>query len=147
VLRDSETSRNAAHDFKELMRKRLVEKPELLEKIVPDFPPHCRRLTPGPGYLEAITKPNVSFIQTPISHFTDDGIVTQDGVHRPVDAVICSTGANVDFSPPFPVVAGDYDLCRDWRPDGKFGWPYSYIGVATPGFPNLSHLAGKSLAT
>jgi cation diffusion facilitator CzcD-associated flavoprotein CzcO len=97
------------------MRKRLVENPELLEKIVPDFPPHCRRLTPGPGYLEAITKPNVSFIQTPISHFTEDGIVTQDGVHRPVDAVICSTGANVDFSPPFPIVAGDYDLSRDWR--------------------------------
>jgi cation diffusion facilitator CzcD-associated flavoprotein CzcO len=146
VLRDSETSKNAARDFKELMRKRLVEKPELLDQIVPDFPPHCRRLTPGPGYLEAITKPNVSFIQTPISHFTEDGIVTQDGVHRPVDAVICSTGANVDFSPPFPVIAGDYDLSRDWRPDGKFGWPYSYIGVATPGFPNLLHLAGEWLA-
>ncbi|KAI4774946.1 FAD/NAD(P)-binding domain-containing protein [Aureobasidium sp. EXF-3400] len=146
VLRDSETSKNAARDFKELMRKRLVEKPELLDQIVPDFPPHCRRLTPGPGYLEAITKPNVSFIQTPISHFTEEGIVTQDGIHRPVDAVICSTGANVDFSPPFPVVAGDYDLSRDWRPDGKFGWPYSYIGVATPGFPNLLHLAGPNAA-
>ncbi|KAH0287853.1 FAD/NAD(P)-binding domain-containing protein [Aureobasidium namibiae CBS 147.97] len=146
VLRDSETSKNAARDFKELMRKRLVEKPELLDQIVPDFPPHCRRLTPGPGYLEAITKPNVSFIQTPISHFTEDGIVTKDGIHRSVDAVICSTGANVDFSPPFPVVAGDYDLSRDWRPDGKFGWPYSYIGVATPGFPNLLHLAGPNAA-
>ncbi|THY00783.1 FAD/NAD(P)-binding domain-containing protein [Aureobasidium pullulans] len=146
VLRDSETSKNAARDFRELMRKRLVDKPELLDQIVPDFPPHCRRLTPGPGYLEALTKPNVAFIQTPISHFTHNGIVTQDGVHRPVDAVICSTGANVDFSPPFPIIAGDLDLSRDWKPDGKFGWPYSYIGLATPGFPNLLQLHGPNAA-
>ncbi|KAI5194210.1 FAD/NAD(P)-binding domain-containing protein [Aureobasidium subglaciale] len=146
VLRDSETSKNSARDFKELMRKRLVERPELLDQIVPDFPPHCRRLTPGPGYLEALTKPNVSFIQTPISHFTKDGIVTQDGVHRPTDAVICSTGANVDFAPPFPIIAGEFDLSKDWRPDGRFGWPYSYIGIATPGFPNLLHLHGPNAA-
>lgn len=65
--------------------------------------------------------------------FTADGIVTVDGVHRPVDAVICSTGANVDYAPPFPITSGDLDLSRDWRPDGKFGWPYSYLGISTPG--------------
>lgn len=65
--------------------------------------------------------------------FTADGIVTVDGVHRPVDAVICSTGANVNYAPPFPITSGDLDLSRDWRPDGKFGWPYSYLGISTPG--------------
>ena len=143
ILRDSDTTRKGAETFKQIMRERLGDDAELLEKMVPDFPPFCRRLTPGPGYLEAITKDNLTFIQDPIDHFTEDGIVTKDGVHRPVDAVICSTGANVDFAPPFPIVAGDYDLSRDWKPNGKFGFPYSYLGLFTPHFPNIAYILGK----
>jgi len=145
-IADSEVTKNATQKFTELMKKRLAEQPDLLDRLVPDFPPHCRRLTPGPGYLEALTKPNLTFIQTPIERFTEDGIVTTDGVHRAVDAVICSTGANTDFAPPFPFVAGELDLSRDWRPDGKFGFPYSYLGVGTPGFPNVAYVLGPNPA-
>lgn len=94
------------------------------------------------GYLEALTKPNLEYIQTPIQYFTEDGITTTDGMHRPVEAVICSTGANTDFAPPFPIVAGKYDLYRDWRPDGAFGFPYTYLGTTTPYFPNLAFVLG-----
>lgn len=145
-IADSETTKATTENFTELMRKRLVDDPSLLEKLVPDFPPHCRRLTPGPGYLEALTKPNLSFIQTPIKEFTETGITTIDGVHREVDAVICSTGANTDFAPPFPIVSGEYDLSRDWKPEGKFGWPFTYLGMGTPGFPNLGFLLGPNSA-
>lgn len=138
----TKTSEQARHSFIETIKKRIGDKPELLEKLVPDFPPHCRRLTPGPGYLEALTKPNLTFIQTPIKCFTTTGIETVDGVHREVDAVICSTGANVSYAPPFPIVAGDLDLSRDWKRDGHFGWPYTYIGIGTPGFPNLAFALG-----
>jgi cation diffusion facilitator CzcD-associated flavoprotein CzcO len=142
-LKGTKESAQAINDFKKLMSKRLEAKPELLDDIVPDFSPHCRRLTPGPGYLEALTKENASFIRTPIERITEDGIVTNDGVHRPVDAIICSTGANVDFAPPFPIVAGDVDLSQAWRPEGLYGFPYTYLGVATPGFPNLLFLHGE----
>lgn len=50
-----------------------------------------------------------------------------------VDAVIASTGANVDYAPPFPITANGLDLSGDWKSDGKFGFPYSYLGLATPG--------------
>lgn len=142
-LKGTKESAQAITDFRNLMAKRLEAKPELLEQIVPDFSPHCRRLTPGPGYLEALTKDNVNFIRTPIERITEDGIVTTDGVHRPVDAIICSTGANVDFAPPFPIVAGDVDLSQAWRPEGLYGFPYTYLGVATPGFSNLLFLHGR----
>ena len=55
-LADSDASKNSAKTFTDLMKKRLGEKPELLAQLVPDFPPHCRRLTPGPGYLEALSR-------------------------------------------------------------------------------------------
>jgi hypothetical protein len=142
-LKGTKESEQAITDFRNLMAKRLEAKPELLEQLLPDFSPHCRRLTPGPGYLEALTKDNVSFIRTPIERMTEDGIVTKDGVHRPVDAIICSTGANVDFAPPFPIVSGEVDLSRDWRPEGLYGFPYTYLGLGTPGFANLMFLHGK----
>lgn len=92
-----------------------------------------------------MTKPNVSYITDRISHFTETGIVTADGIERPVDAVICATGANVDFAPPFPMVNDKgVDLSKAWRPEGEHGFPYTYIGFATPDFPNLIHLHGPN---
>ncbi|KAF5014583.1 hypothetical protein F66182_14380, partial [Fusarium sp. NRRL 66182] len=83
------TKENSAYRVKltEIMHRRLVKKPGLAEKIIPDLSPHCRRLTPGPGYLEALTEENVEYIQTPISRFTATGIETVDGSHREVDAI------------------------------------------------------------
>nr|OQO22108.1 hypothetical protein B0A51_12557 [Rachicladosporium sp. CCFEE 5018] len=145
-LAGSESSKTARENFIELMRKRSVADPSLIDKLIPDFPPHCRRLTPGPGYIEALTQSNLTFIQTPIKEFTEEGIITVDGVHRPVDAVVASTGANTHFAPPFPIVAGDVDLARDWKHDGAFGFPYTYLGLATPGMPNLAFLLGPNAA-
>lgn len=143
-LADSETSKKAVETFKELMKTRLADRTDLLAKLVPDFPPHCRRLTPGPGYLEALSSDNLEYVQTPIERFTETGIITTDGKHRDVDAIFCSTGANTDFAPPFPIVNGDLDLARDWKPEGKFGFPYTYLGITTPGFPNLAYLLGPN---
>jgi cation diffusion facilitator CzcD-associated flavoprotein CzcO len=136
-----------------LMKERLGggDNPPLLDELLPDFPPHCRRLTPGPGYLESLLKDNVELIRTPISHFTEEGIVTKDGTHRKVDAIICSTGANTDCAPPVPIVSGDIDLSRDWKPiqtepNSKYGFPYSYLGLGVPGFPNMSFILGPNPA-
>ena len=140
VLRHSEGNKKLKEEFKSLMAERIKEKPELLEHILPDFSPNCRRLTPGPGYLEALTQSNVDFIRTPIAKFTTNGIVTTDGVERKVEAVICCTGANTDMLPPFPItVPGVGSLQNAWTPD-----PYTYLGAATPSFPNLVFVAGPN---
>ncbi|KAF2146960.1 uncharacterized protein K452DRAFT_218241 [Aplosporella prunicola CBS 121167] len=144
VLKNTEENEKARKEFTTLMAARLKDKPELLDEILPDFSPHCRRLTPGPGYLEALTKENVSFISTRIKRFTEDGIETVDGVHRPVEAVICSTGANIDFAPPFPIVANGVDLSQAWKKDGEIGYPHTYLGVAAPNFPNLLFIHGPN---
>lgn len=145
-LKDSETSQNAKRNFLASMEQRLDGDKDLMAKLVPEFPPNCRRLTPGPGYLEALKASNVTLVQTPIERFTASGIVTTDGVHREVDAVIASTGANVDYAPPFPITANGLDLAKDWKADGKFGFPYSYLGLCTPGFPNLAFILGPNPA-
>ncbi|KAG8415761.1 hypothetical protein J3458_009582 [Metarhizium acridum] len=129
-------------NFTNIMKRRLASKPELADQLVPDFSPNCRRLTPGPGYLEAIVQDNVDYIQTKIRRFTESGIETEDGKHRAVDAVICATGSRPDLIPAFSITAHDKKLADLWKQDGVYGFPYTYFGVATPGFPNLLFLHG-----
>ncbi|KAI1471554.1 FAD/NAD(P)-binding domain-containing protein [Daldinia caldariorum] len=141
-LKGSELNEKSREEFAELMKKRVARKPELVDKIIPDFSPHCRRLTPGPNYFEAITEDNVDYIQTPIKCFTETGIETVDGVHREVDAIFCATGANRDMVPPFSIWAYGKDLSKLWEQDGEYGFPYTYLGAGTPGFPNLGFIHG-----
>ncbi|PSN62256.1 FAD/NAD(P)-binding domain-containing protein [Corynespora cassiicola Philippines] len=142
MVRGSEDNQGIRELFIEVMKKRAEKKPELLEGLIPDFAPHCRRLTPGPGYLESLTEDNVELVRTPIKRFTATGIETDDGRQLELDAIFCATGANTDLVPPFSVKSRGVDLKEAWKPDGKFGFPYTYLGVATPGFPNLFFLAG-----
>ncbi|KAJ5561302.1 hypothetical protein N7461_000063 [Penicillium sp. DV-2018c] len=146
IFKDTPENQALREKWTEMMLKRIADKPELADKILPDFPPNCRRPTPGPGYLEALAKDNVDYIQTRIKRLTEKGIVTEDGIEREVDITICATGANVDHAPPFSIIANGIDLKEAFRKDGTFGFPYSYLGFATPGFPNLLWLGGPYAA-
>lgn len=129
-----------------LMKARLGDRTDLLQAITPDFSPSCRRLTPGPGYLEAILQLNVEYITSEIEAFTETGLLTADGKERAVDAVICCTGADTSFAPPLPLRKGDIDLAKAWRHDGTIGYPKTYLGIATPDFPNLLFINGPQAA-
>jgi cation diffusion facilitator CzcD-associated flavoprotein CzcO len=144
IFKDSKGNNEAKEAFTKLMTSQLEKKPELLEKLLPDFEPFCRRPTPGPGYLAAISADNVSYITTHIESFTKTGIVTVDGVERNVDAVITATGANVDWAPPFPIIANGIDLHEAWQPEGRYRSPYAYFGIAPPLFPNLFFSTGPN---
>jgi cation diffusion facilitator CzcD-associated flavoprotein CzcO len=145
VFKDSEATKKSAKDYEQLMKTRLGHKAEeYLPFIKPDFSPGCRRLTPGPGYLEALIEDNVSFIPTRISHFTTTSIVTIDGIERKADAVLCATGADTSTAPQFPLIAHNRDLSQISRKGGNPGFPDSYLGVAVPGFPNLFLIHGPN---
>ena len=54
------------------MQQKLAGKPEILAGLQSDFLPGCRRLTPGPGYLEALVQDNVHFTTEPIVQVTQE---------------------------------------------------------------------------
>jgi cation diffusion facilitator CzcD-associated flavoprotein CzcO len=123
----------AASDFTRNMSTKLAKKPEILQKILPSFTPGCRRITPGPGYLEALTEDNVSFVSDPIARVTEEGIVTSDGTLRPVNAIVCATGFDTSFTGRFPILGQDgVSLDDKWR-----DYPDTYIVLATHGMPNF----------
>jgi cation diffusion facilitator CzcD-associated flavoprotein CzcO len=147
VMKDSPRSKSNRAQFYDTMKAKLGNRKDLLNAIVPDFSPSCRRLTPGPGYLEALLKPNVEYISSPIERFTKTGIRTVDGRERDVDAIVCCTGSDKSLAPPFPVINGLTNLASAWRPGGSIGFPKTYLGVAAPGFPNLFFVNGPSAAS
>lgn len=72
--------------------RRLAKKPKIFEALKADYPVLCRRVSPGPKYLEALTEDNLNFIPKGVKRVDEMGITDDDGVHREVDAIICATG-------------------------------------------------------
>lgn len=56
----------------ENMKKKLARKPEIYDALEPKWNPGCRRLTPGPGFLEALVQDNVHFSRTKVVSVSKD---------------------------------------------------------------------------
>ncbi|KAM0438599.1 hypothetical protein ACHAPT_001351 [Fusarium lateritium] len=123
------------------MQRRLQKKPDLANHLIPTFSPLCKRLTPGPGYLEALTSSKVNVIPTAISHVDQRGIFTTDGVHHPVDAIVCATGFQTSAgNRGFPIYGRDGTNLRE-----RFQQrPETYLGLCTDRFPNFFQSLGPN---
>jgi cation diffusion facilitator CzcD-associated flavoprotein CzcO len=74
------------------MEQKLNDVPWLKEKLIPEWGVGCRRLTPGIGYLETLSKPNVKVVFGEIESVTEKGCKCDDGIEYLVDVLICATG-------------------------------------------------------
>ena len=129
----SDAQKEARRFFTQLMTDSLKKKPEIAKHLLPDFPPLCKRLTPGPGYLESLTKDNVDTIATAIERITPTGIQTTDGKHREVDAIVCATGFDTSYQNRFPIYGiGGVKLGERWKARVD-----TYLSMCVDGFPNL----------
>ncbi|RAK87723.1 flavin-binding monooxygenase [Aspergillus costaricaensis CBS 115574] len=138
--RDSDIQKTATAQLRAGMRERLKANPELLDLLLPDFPPLCNRLTPAPGYLEALVSPKVNVIGTAIARVDESGIITTDGKHRPVEAIICATGFEKNLGASFPIIGRDGSILCDKYADR----PETYLGLCTDGFPNFFQSLGPN---
>lgn len=132
----------AAAMFREGMLKKLAKKPWIAEHLIPDFPVACRRLTPGPGYLEALCEDNVDFVTEHIAKITPEGIETVDGKQRTFDIIVCATGFDTTYKPKFPVIGRKgVNLQDKWK-----DFPVNYLSIGTDGFPNWFYALGPNSA-
>ncbi|KAH8597214.1 cyclohexanone monooxygenase [Bisporella sp. PMI_857] len=119
------------------MLTRLNGDEEWLARVLPDYAPGCKRITPAPGYLESLLLPHVEYVTEPIVSATETGLKTADGTLREVDAIITATGFSDGYAPRFPTIGKDgVDLVDKWSFDGDIGYPETYLGMMAPGFPN-----------
>ena len=118
-----------------------IKDPVLREKLTPKYPLGCKRLLVSDVWLDALAKPHVDVIDTPIARITADGVETKDGTHRKVDAIIFGTGFRVhDYLAPMRVTGlNGRDLNQEWRKGAE-----AYLGAAVHGFPNFFMLYGPN---
>jgi 4-hydroxyacetophenone monooxygenase len=126
--------------FTRYMVSQLGDRPDLVEKVVPKYPPFVKRMLQDDGsWLGALTRENVELETTGIARFTADGIEDESGRHRPFDVVIFATGFHANrFLWPMDIVGrGGVHLGEWWGDD-----PRAHLGITVPGFPNLFCLYG-----
>ncbi|MGF1528562.1 MAG: flavin-containing monooxygenase [Candidatus Competibacterales bacterium] len=118
-----------------------VRDPALRERLTPRYPMGCKRIVFSSAFYDALQKPHVEVITTPIEHFDGEGIITADGQHWPVETAIYATGYDTQrFLQPMTVVGRDGALLDErWRRGLR-----TYYGVCVPTFPNFFQLLGPS---
>jgi 4-hydroxyacetophenone monooxygenase len=126
----------------EKMREQIPDRPDLLEKVTPDYPFGSKRSVRDNGvYLAALARENVELVTTGIEEIAPKGIRTKDGVLHEVDVIIYGTGFHAsDFLRTYRVVGrGGVELHERWKGDAR-----AYLGMTVPGFPNFFTIYGPN---
>jgi 4-hydroxyacetophenone monooxygenase len=124
------------------IKSQVGDRPDLLEKLAPDYAPMTRRPVVDNGWYAALTRDNVELVTDGIRRFTSTGIETDDGTVRDVDYVVTATGFDViKFLWPAEYIGLDGALLHDrWSADG----PRAYLSLMVPDFPNMFMLYGPN---
>jgi cation diffusion facilitator CzcD-associated flavoprotein CzcO len=122
--------------------RKAIKDPALRAKLEPSYRLGCKRILLSNTYYPALAQPNVEVVTDGIREVTARGIIANDGVERPVDAIVFGTGFDVhDYLGRLSVTGRDgEDLGARWAREGAKG----YLGTVVSGFPNLFFLVGPN---
>jgi len=123
------------------IKQQIGDRPDLLEKLVPDHAPMVRRPVVDNGWYRALTRENVELVTDGIARLTRTGVETVDGRQRDVDVVVLATGYDIVkyLWPTEYRGEGGVKLRELWGED-----PRAYLGMLVPRFPNLFMLYGPN---
>jgi cation diffusion facilitator CzcD-associated flavoprotein CzcO len=125
--------------------RRQLEDPALVAALTPDYTFGCKRVLISNEWFPMFNRPNVELVTAGIREVTETGVVTDDGVERPVDCIVLGTGFVVDpriYMKDFPVTGlPGHTLAQDWKHGAE-----AYLGVHVAGYPNLHQLVGPNTA-
>ncbi|MEY2926081.1 MAG: hypothetical protein RL367_558 [Pseudomonadota bacterium] len=112
-----------------------ADRPDLIEKATPHYPPLARRPTVDNGWYDALLQDNVALVTDAIVRATPTGLVTADGGEHPCDILVCAAGFQTTryLFPALYTGRGGATFDALWAKDG----PRAYLGMTAPGFPNF----------
>ncbi|TPX16724.1 uncharacterized protein E0L32_003665 [Thyridium curvatum] len=140
VLKDSPMQAFATQHVKQYMTKMLGGDEKLCKALIPNYPLGCRRMTPAPQYLTALSKPNVDVLTGGMKKFVPEGIEMESGEVVKVDVIVCATGFDLSFSPRFPLIGRNGNLQDIWSKET----PKAYMSCAIAGLPNYFTFLGPN---
>lgn len=136
----SELSDAARAVFTDWIVSQIGDDPELIAKVVPDYPATGKRTLQDNGsWLRTLTRSDVELITTGIDRIEADAVVTTDGVRHPCDVIVWATGFHhTKVLWPIDIVGRDGVRLGDvWGER-----PAAYLGITVNRFPNLFMMYG-----
>lgn len=132
-----ETARN-------YLQASFADRPDLIEKLTPDFRPYGKRIVKDPGFFKALTREHVTLHRASFERVTTDGVITTEGRFVPADVIILATGFELEFTTSIDISGRDGRTLADLWKNGDD--PRAYLGIQVSGFPNLFVTAGPNSA-
>ncbi len=121
--------------FTDWITTQVGDDPDLLAKVLPDYPATGKRTLQDNGsWLSTLKRDNVDLIRTPVERITPTGVVAADGTEYAADIIVYATGFRAtEVLFPITITGRDgADLHEVWG-----NRPYAYRSIAVPGFPNF----------
>jgi len=121
--------------------RQAIKDPVLRKKVTPDYAFGCKRVLISNDYLPSLAQSNVDVITHGIKEVRANSIIGDDGVERPIDAIIFGTGFKAQDTIPRGAIfgKGGVDLLDTWQQGAQ-----AYLGSTMSGFPNLFLLMGPN---
>jgi 4-hydroxyacetophenone monooxygenase len=124
------------------MRSELRDRPDLLAKVIPDYPAYGKRILIDNHWFKMLKRQNVDLVTDGIDAIVPEGVRTKDGKVWPADALVFATGFKVSkMLHPMQIIGrGGRELHEVWGADDA----KAYLGLTVPGFPNFFMLTGPN---
>ncbi|MDH4144662.1 MAG: NAD(P)/FAD-dependent oxidoreductase [Acidimicrobiia bacterium] len=116
---------------------------ELLDKVLPTYPPFGKRMLMDNGWYRMLRNPKVELVDDSIARIDGNAVVTADGTAREADVLVLATGFDVlRLINTYETVGRSGRTLRDaWEDDNA----QAYMGTVVPDFPNYFILYGPNL--
>jgi cation diffusion facilitator CzcD-associated flavoprotein CzcO len=121
---------------------KFADRPDLKTKVTPDFPFFAKRPILDCGYYDTLKKKNVTLVQGALARCEDEAVILADGARLECDVLVLATGFQLEFLTSYDVRGrGGQTLQNAFTP-----FPYAYLGLEVPGFPNFFITCGPNSA-
>jgi 4-hydroxyacetophenone monooxygenase len=131
--------------FTQYIESQIGDRKDLLEAVVPRYPPFGKRILLDNNWYRTLTRDDVELVTEPIREVRPEGVVTTSGTTHEADVLVCATGFDVvRFLSSFEVRGrSGRSLRQVWNDDDA----RAYLGTTVPGFPNFFIMYGPNLQT
>jgi 4-hydroxyacetophenone monooxygenase len=144
---DKARSINATNDrhrkiFLNYIENELGDRQDLLEDLVPDYPPYGKRILLDNGWYRTVAKPHVKLVPERLKEVKGDTLVADSGKSFDADVLIMATGfKSTEILSSLDVIGSHGQHLKDaWDTDN----PKAYMGTLVPDFPNMFVLLGPN---
>jgi len=128
--------------FTRYIVEELGERQDMLNKVLPTYPPFGKRILLDNGWFRTVIKPNVELITEGVREIDGGKIITTSGKAYEPEVLIWATGFDVvRFLAPMEVRGrGGKLLSEAWNGDDA----RAFLGLAVAGYPNFVCLYGPN---